>query len=50
MTTAVVLFATAGGIIPPSPSEQEIWDSFDPPEITDSVAICGCTGSGRSRC
>jgi hypothetical protein len=35
MTTAVVLFATAGGIIPPSPSEQEIWDSFDPPEITD---------------
>ena len=36
MTTAVVLFATAGGIIPPSPSEQEIWDSFDPPEITDS--------------
>ena len=36
MTTAVVLFATNGGIIPPSPSEQEIWDSFDPPEITDS--------------
>ena len=36
MTTAVMLFATAGGIIPPSPSEQEIWDSFDPPEITDS--------------
>jgi len=36
MTTAVVLFATAGGIIPPSPSEQEIWDSFDSAEITDS--------------
>jgi len=36
MTTAVVLFATAGGIIPPSPSEQEIWDSFDSPEIADS--------------
>jgi len=36
MTTAVVLFATAGGIIPPSPSEQEIWDSFDPPEKPES--------------
>ena len=36
MTTAVVLFATNGGIIPPTPSEQEIWDSFDPAEITDS--------------
>jgi len=35
MTTAVVLFATAGGIIPPPPSEQEIWDSFDPPEIPE---------------
>jgi hypothetical protein len=35
MTAAVVLFATAGGIIPPSPSEQEIWDSFDPPEIPE---------------
>src|SRR5258705_9881184 len=36
MTTAAVLFATAGGIIPPSPSEQEIWDSFDPPEKPES--------------
>jgi hypothetical protein len=35
MTNAVVLFATAGGIIPPSPSEQEIWNSFDPPEFTE---------------
>ena len=35
MTTAVVLFATAGGILAPSPSEQEIWDSFDPPEIPE---------------
>lgn len=36
MTIAVLLLGTAGGIIPPSPSEQEIWDSFDPAEITDS--------------
>src|SRR5690242_17981171 len=37
MTTAVVLFAAAGGIIPPSPSEQEIWNSFDPPEFSEGT-------------
>ena len=47
MTTAVVLFATAGGIIPPSPANRRFGIHLIRLKSPIVGAICGCTGSGR---
>ena len=58
MTTAVVLFATAGGIIPPLSSaparcrgaSRRFGIHLIRLKSRIVVAICGCTASGRSTC